>query len=81
MSLDQIKQEVPQDLVMRFEELAEKMVDTLRYSCRYEHGPQLAVQMMLLTMIRVGIQANPDIVDKLKVALDIAFVQVKEEMS
>ncbi len=75
------EQEVPADLAVRFEELSQKMVDVLRLSCQFEQGPQLTIQMMLLTIIRIGMKSNPDIVDKLRAAVEVAYAQAREEMS
>lgn len=61
--------------------LADKIVETIKFSTMIEHGPQIAIQLILLVLIRIGHMQNPDIVDKLKRALDLAYEQFKKEQN
>ena len=70
---------VPPDLAVRFEELVEKIVQTFRYSADFKTGPQMTVQIIMLTMVRLGHISNPDILVKLQAALDVAWQQYQDE--
>lgn len=81
MSDEKLMTLVPPDLQVRLEELAQKMCDTIKYSTKFDQGPQLTIQMILLTLVRLGMVSNPDIMNKLQIALQIAHGQVLEEQN
>lgn len=70
---------IPEDLAPRLIQMNELIMETLLYSLRWDFGPSVVVQAILLMMVRVGYERDPEIVSKLHQAVDTAFEQYKAE--
>jgi len=69
---------IPPQLVIRLEEQAKKIIDTLLFAMKYTRGVDLVVQSIFLTLIRVGARKDPDILKKLHDRLDVAYKQFSD---